>query len=52
MVFVLQFVNVVYHMDRFADIEKSWDKSHLIMVYGGLAAKSCPLLATSWIVAC
>ena len=36
MVFILQFVNVVYHVDWFMDIEKSlhpWDKSHLIMVY-------------------
>ena len=36
MVFVLQFVNVVYHTDGFADIEEPlhpWDKSHLIMMY-------------------
>ena len=36
MVFIPQFVNVVYHTGRFADIEKylhSWDKSHLNMVY-------------------
>ena len=36
MFFILQFVNVVYHTDRFVDIEESlhsWDKSHLIMVY-------------------
>ena len=36
MVFILQFVNGMYHTDRFADIEKSlhpWDKSHLIIVY-------------------
>ena len=36
MVFILQFVDVVYHMDWFVDIEKSlypWDKSYLIMVY-------------------
>ena len=34
-VFTLQFVNVIYHTDWFADIEKSlypWDKSHLIIV--------------------
>ena len=33
---ILQFINVVYHIDWCADIEKSlhpWDKSHLIMVY-------------------
>ena len=36
MVFVLQFVNMVYHTDWFVDTEKSlcpWDKSHLITVY-------------------
>ena len=34
--FILQFVNVVYHTDGFADIEEPshpWDKSHLIMMY-------------------
>ena len=36
MVFILQFVNMVYHIDLFAYIEESlppWDKSPLIMVY-------------------
>ena len=36
MVFILQFVNVVYHTDGFADIEEHlhpWDKSHLMMMY-------------------
>ena len=36
MVLILQFVNVVYHIDWLVYIEKSlhpWDKSHLIMVY-------------------
>ena len=36
MVFILQFVKVVYHTDQFVDIEESlhpWDKSLLIMVY-------------------
>ena len=36
MVFLLQFVNMVYHIDSFAYIEESlhvWDKPHLIMVY-------------------
>jgi len=31
-----QFVNVVYYVDWFADIEESlhpWDKAHLVMVY-------------------
>ena len=35
-IFILQFVNVMYHTDWFADTEKSlhpWDKSHLIIVY-------------------
>ena len=36
MVFVLPFVNVVYHIEWFPYVEESvhpWDKSHLIMVY-------------------
>ena len=36
MVFIFQFVNVVYHTDGFANIEESlhpWDKSYLTMVY-------------------
>ena len=36
MVFIFQFVNVVYYIDWFADIEESlhpWDKAHLIMMY-------------------
>ena len=36
MVFILQFVNMVYHIDCFAYIEESlhpWDKAHLIMLY-------------------
>ena len=36
MVFILQFVILVYHTDWFADIENSlhpWDKSHLVVVY-------------------
>ena len=36
MVFILQFVNMVYHIDWFVYIEESlhpWDQSHLIMVY-------------------
>ena len=30
------FIDVVYHIDEFVDIEKSlhpWDKAHLVMVY-------------------
>ena len=36
MVFILQFVNVVYHIVWYMYIEESlhpWNKSHLIMVY-------------------
>ena len=36
MVFILQFVNVVYHTDLFAGVEKSLhplDRSHLTMMY-------------------
>ena len=36
MAFIFQFVNVVYHIDSFANIEESlhpWDKAHLVMVY-------------------
>ena len=36
MVFILPFVNMVYHIDCFVYTEESlhpWDKSHLIMVY-------------------
>ena len=36
MVFIFQFVNVVYHIDWFANIEESlhpWDKAHLVMMY-------------------
>ena len=36
MVFILQFVNVVYSTDGFVDIEEHlhpWDESHLIMMY-------------------
>ena len=35
MVFILQVVNVVYHTDLFADIEKPlhpWEKSHFTMM--------------------
>ena len=38
-VFIVQFVNVVCHIDYFAYIEESlhpWEKSHLIMVCGPL----------------
>ena len=36
MIFIFQFVNVVYYIDSFADIEKPlhpWDKAHLVMMY-------------------
>ena len=35
MIFIIQCVNVMYHIGLFADTEKSlypWDKSHLIIV--------------------
>ena len=35
-VFIFQFVNVVYHIDWFANIEESlhpWDKAYLVMMY-------------------
>ena len=36
MVFIFQFINGVYYIDWFADIEESlhsWDKAHLAMMY-------------------
>ena len=36
MVFIFQFVDVVYHIDWFANTEESlhpWDKVHLITMY-------------------
>ena len=36
MVFIYQFVNVVYHIDWFANIEESlhpWDKTRLVTMY-------------------
>ena len=36
MIFILYFVNMIDHVDRFLDIESSlhpWDTFHLIMVY-------------------
>ena len=36
MVFIFQFVNVVYYIDWLVDIKESlhpWDKAHLVMVY-------------------
>ena len=35
-VFILHFVNVVYHVDRFVDVEPSlhpWNETHLIVMY-------------------
>ena len=37
MTFIFQFVNVLYYIDWFGDIEESlqlWDKAHLVMMYG------------------
>ena len=36
MVFIFQFVIMVYHIDRFANIKESlhlWDKAHLVMMF-------------------
>ena len=36
MFFVFQFVNVVYHIDWFVNVEEflhAWDKTHLVMMY-------------------
>ena len=36
MVFIFRFVNIVYHIDLFVNIEESlnsWDKAHLVMMY-------------------
>ena len=36
MVFVFQFVNMVYYIDQFANIEESlhpWNKTHLVMIF-------------------
>ena len=36
MAFIFQFVNVVYYIDSFVDIEEPlhpWDKAHFIMMY-------------------
>ena len=36
MVFIFQFVNVVYYVDLFVGIEESlqpWDKAHLVIMY-------------------
>ena len=52
MFFILQFVNVEYHIDRFVDIENSlhhWDKSHLIMVYDPFFFY-CSIIALQWCV--
>ena len=46
MAFIFQFVNVVYYIDWFADIEESlllWDKAQLVMVYD--LFKCCILIA-------
>ena len=36
MIFIFQFVKVVYYIDCFVDIKESlhpWDKAHLVMMY-------------------
>ena len=49
MIFILHFVNVVYHVDLFVDVEASlhfWTKSHLIMVLKSKSV-SCSVLSDS-----
>ena len=46
MIFIFQFVNVVYYIDWFADIEESlhpWDKAHLVIILSGEKLKAFPL---------
>ena len=36
MALIFPFVNVVYHIDQFTNVEESfhpWDKAHLVMMY-------------------
>ena len=33
MIFIFQFVNVVYYIDWFEESLHPWDKAHLVMVY-------------------
>ena len=47
MAFIFQFVNVVYHIDWFADIKESlypWDKAHLVMMVWFFFKISCWIL--------
>ena len=47
MVFIFQFVNMVYHIDLLMYIEESlhlWDKPHLIMVYNFNVFLDCLLV--------
>ena len=46
-VFIFQFVNVMYYIDLFADIEESlhlWDKPHLVIVYNFNVFLDCLLV--------
>ena len=50
-VFILCFVNVVYHIDWFVDIEPSlhpWNKSHLITVWSFLCVVEFGLVIFCW----
>ena len=51
MVFILQFVDVMYHIDWFVDTEKSlhpWDKSHLIMVFSSVQFSPSVMSDSLW----
>ena len=55
MIFIIQFVGVVYYIDWFVDVELSlhlWNKSHLIMVWASLVAqqvKNLPAMQETWV---
>ena len=51
MVFIFQFVNVVYHIDWFANIKESlhpWDKAYLVMMYDLFNVVGFCLLEFCW----
>ena len=56
MAFSFQFVNVVYYIDLFADIEESlhpWDKAHVVRVYdlfNGLVDSDCSNLVKDFCI--
>jgi len=53
MVFIFQFVNVVYYIDWFADIEESlhpWDKAHLVLIFDVWPHGFAELYAKRWLI--